>query len=72
MTRTIGVLNSAASPLTEKRVHPEQLINAVALRAISFFRRHRDRDIERFIQLRGGVMSDDTERALGRRFDLSA
>jgi hypothetical protein len=70
MAKTIGVLNSAALPLTETRAETLPSISAIARRAASFFRRWQDRDIERFIQERGGVMTDVIEREIGRKFGL--
>jgi hypothetical protein len=72
MAKTIGVLTGAAVPLATKQVRTKHSIRAFAQHAASFFQRQKDRDIERFIQERGGVFTDDLERAIDRRLGTRA
>jgi hypothetical protein len=69
MAKTIGFSTGVAAPLPETRVQAGLSIAAIGRRWASFFERQRDRDIERFIQERGGVFTDDIERALDRHLN---
>jgi hypothetical protein len=64
MAKTIGISAGAAAPLFKTRIQAGLSITAIGRRWSAFFRRQRDRDIERFIQERGGVFTDGIERAL--------
>jgi hypothetical protein len=72
MAKTIGVLTGAALPLTEKRIQTRHSIRSIAQHAASFFQRQRDRDIERFILERGGVFTDEIQRAIDRNLGIGA
>jgi hypothetical protein len=64
MANSIGISAGAATPLIKTRVQAGFSIAAIGRRWVSFFERQRERDIERYIQERGGVLTDGIERAL--------
>jgi hypothetical protein len=64
MAKTIGISAGAAAPIFKTGVQAGLSIAVIGRRWTAFFRRQRDRDIERFIQERGGVITDGIERAL--------
>jgi hypothetical protein len=66
MAKTIGIPAGAAVPLFKPRAQAGLSLAAIGRRWASFFERQRDRDIERYIQERGGVLTDGVERALDK------
>jgi hypothetical protein len=66
MAKTVGISTGAAAPLFKNRVHAGLSIAALGHHWTSFIERQKDRDIERYIQERGGVLTDGLERALER------
>jgi hypothetical protein len=69
MAKTIDISTGANAPLFKTLVQPRLSIAAIGRRLASFFHRQKDRDIERFIQERGGVFTDDIERTLDRHLN---
>jgi hypothetical protein len=67
MAKTTGVSSAAALLFAIENTQP---MGAITRRVALFFRRWQDRHIERFIQERGGVITDGTEREIGRIFGL--
>jgi hypothetical protein len=67
MASSIGVVEAVARPVGAKS-RPESLTAALARKVVSFVRGNRENEIEKFIQERGGVMSDALEREIGDRF----
>jgi hypothetical protein len=69
MARMIGIAGSAAlsssAAETSKSVRRP---SSLARRIMSLLRGAKDRDIERYIRQRGGVMTDDIDRELSRHF----
>jgi len=72
MAKTIGIPAGATAPLFKTHGQAELSVAAIGRRWASFFQRQRDRDIERFIQERGGVFSDEIERAVDRHLSKGA
>jgi hypothetical protein len=66
MAKTLDILTHAALPRTGRGDAAGLWKSAIARRAAFFFQQQRDRDIERFIEERGGVFSDEMERAIAR------
>ncbi len=66
MAKTIGISTGVTAPLFKTHAQAGFSVAAIGRRWASFFERQRDRDIERFIQERGGVFTDDIERAVDR------
>jgi len=70
MARTVGAFEF--QPLPSKghhdRIEPATVLRAAARRMAGILRGDKARDAESFIQQRGGVMSDDVERELIKRY----
>jgi hypothetical protein len=66
MAHSIGISTDAAAPLVKTRVRAGFSTTSIRRRWVAFLERQRDRDIERYIQERGGVLTDGMERALER------
>ncbi len=69
MAKTIGVLGGGAVlPRQNNQVQAGSFISILARKIAAYMDQQRDRDIERFIEQRGGVITDDVERELSIRF----
>lgn len=66
MAKTLDVIGSSVLPKIEKSSPVLPSIVSLARRAATLLKTQKDRDIERFIRERGGVMSDDIERVLSQ------
>jgi hypothetical protein len=66
MAKSFSIPADAAAPLIKTHIQSGFSIAAIGRRWTSFFKRQSDRDIERYVQERGGVLTDGLERALER------
>jgi hypothetical protein len=70
MARTVGAFNIHSLPSKghHDRIDVAKKLRSTARRVAEFVRGDRARDAESFIRQRGGVMSDDVERELIKRY----
>lgn len=64
--RTIESLDSSATPFPRERSRGSSPFAAFRKCIIELFEGKKERQIERFVQIRGGVMSDSMERDIDR------